>query len=91
MAVYFASYITRNSFAVMAVRVCSDMQVAKSTLAVVITGMTVCYGIGQLINGRIGDKVKSRYMISLGLLFSGITNFIFSWLAPVSTAVSILF
>jgi len=23
----------------------------------------MCYGVGQLINGRLGDKVKARYMI----------------------------
>ena len=51
----------------------------------------ICYALGQLINGRIGDKVKSRYMISLGLLLSGITNFIFANVASVSTAAATVF
>ncbi len=38
----------------------------------------IFYAIGQLINGAIGDKVKARYMISLGLLFGGVTNVLFS-------------
>lgn len=50
----------------------------------------MCYGVGQFINGRIGDLVKSRYMISLGLLLSGITNFIFSFTASISPAVAIV-
>ena len=74
MAVYFASYITRNSFAVMAVRVCSDMQVAKSTLAVVITGMTVCYGIGQLISGFLGDRISPRILLAGGLILAVACN-----------------
>ena len=37
----------------------------------------VCYAIGQLVNGMIGDKVKARYMISMGLIFAGISNFLF--------------
>ena len=51
----------------------------------------ICYALGQLINGRIGDKVKSRYMISLGLLLSGITNFIFANIASVSTTAATVF
>ena len=41
----------------------------------------ISYAIGQLINGAIGDKIKARYMISLGLLFAGITNVVFSFVA----------
>ena len=41
----------------------------------------VCYAVGQLINGAIGDKIKARYMLSFGLLFAGVTNMIFSFIA----------
>ncbi len=51
----------------------------------------ICYALGQLINGRIGDKVKSRNMISLGLFLSGITNFIFANTASVSTTAATVF
>ena len=34
--------------------------------------------MGQLINGAIGDKIKARYMMSIGLFMAGITNIIFS-------------
>ena len=30
------------------------------------------YAIGQLINGIIGDKIKAKYMIGLGLIFAGV-------------------
>jgi sugar phosphate permease len=32
------------------------------------------YAFGQLINGRLGDKIKGRYMISLGTIIAGICN-----------------
>lgn len=41
----------------------------------------IFYAVGQLINGIIGDKIKARYMISLGLLLAGISNFVFSLVA----------
>ena len=36
------------------------------------------YAVGQLVNGVIGDKIKAKWMISGGLLLSGISNFVFS-------------
>ena len=39
------------------------------------------YAVGQLINGIIGDKIKAKYMLSLGLLFAGVTNLTFSFVA----------
>ena len=38
----------------------------------------IFYAVGQLINGAIGDKIKARYMISVGLFMAGITNILFS-------------
>ena len=32
----------------------------------------IFYAVGQLINGAIGDKVKARYMISIGLFMAGV-------------------
>jgi len=42
----------------------------------------ICYACGQLINGKTGDRIKARYMISGGLFFAGITNLLFSYIAP---------
>lgn len=72
--VYFGSYIMRINFAVMIVKVCSDMQLEKSALAIVLTGLTVAYGAGQIINGFIGDKITPRAMISIGLALAAACN-----------------
>ena len=37
----------------------------------------LCYGMGQLINGAIGNVVSGRYMISMGLLVPGLLLVIF--------------
>lgn len=50
----------------------------------------IVYGVGQLINGAIGDKIKAKYMISLGLLFAGVTNFAFCKLLDISQTWAIL-
>ena len=74
MLVYFASYTTRINFAVMMVKICSDMQVEKSVLAVVVTALTITYGGGQIISGMIGDHAEPKKMIMLGLLIASASN-----------------
>lgn len=74
MLVYFASYVMRINFAVMIAKVCSDMQMEKSALAIVLTGLTVAYGAGQIVSGIIGDKIKPRTMIIVGLSLAAACN-----------------
>lgn len=74
MLVYFASYIMRINFAVMIVKACSDMQLEKSALAIVLTGLTIAYGAGQVVSGVLGDKIKPRIMIICGLALAASCN-----------------
>ena len=66
-AVYFASYVMRINFAVMLVRICSDMRLPKTALAIVLTALTVTYGAGQIISGLLGDKVNPQSLLTVGL------------------------
>lgn len=72
--VYFASYFMRINFAVMIVKVCQDMNKAEPDLAIVLTMLTISYGLGQIINGFLGDKIKPQYMLSGGLCLAVICN-----------------
>ena len=72
--VYFASYIMRINFAVMLVKICSEMNLEKTSLAIVITSLTIAYGIGQVISGFLGDKFKPQHLLSAGLLLAIICN-----------------
>ena len=65
--VYFASYLLRINFAVMIVKICSEMALPKSSLAVVVTALTVAYGIGQVVSGLLGDKLKPQLMLTVGI------------------------
>lgn len=74
MLVYFASYTTRINFAVMLVKICSDMNMEKTALAIVLTGLTITYGGGQIISGLLGDKIKAQWMLTFGLGVACIAN-----------------
>ena len=72
--VYFTSYCMRVNLAVMLVKICSEMQVEKSALAIVITGLTVAYGTGQVISGFLGDRIKPQHIIPAGLALAVACN-----------------
>lgn len=72
--VYFASYFTRINFAVMLVKICADLGVEKTAVAIVLTGLTVTYGIGQVLSGIIGDKVSAPLLLSVGLGLATLCN-----------------
>ena len=88
--VYFASYITRKNFATVLQQVITDTGIAKETISVVLVCMTVTYGIGQIVNGRLGDKVKPTNMILCGLIIAVTVNIIFPSAAPSVVVMAVL-
>ncbi len=74
---YLAVYFARNILGAVTPQMI-DIGFTDSYLGKAGSLYFIFYAIGQLINGIIGDKIKARYMLSLGLLFAGITNLIFS-------------
>jgi len=72
--VYFTSYLLRKNLGVMLVKVCVDTGWAESALAIVMTGLTVFYGGGQLISGWLGDKIDPRRLIVCGLTVASAAN-----------------
>lgn len=87
--VYFTSYCMRVNLAVMLVKICSEMQVEKSALAIVITGLTVAYGTGQVISGFLGDRIKPQHIIPAGLALAVACNIgiFFTSTIPVMTVI----
>ena len=87
--VYFASYLMRTNFAVMIAKICEDMGETKTALAVILSGMTVFYAIGQIINGILGDRIPPSRMLTLGLLLAAVCNaaMFFAEAIPVMTVI----
>ena len=77
---YLAVYFARNILGTVTPQML-DGGYAEEYIGKVSSVYFIFYAVGQLINGAIGDKVKARYMISIGLLMAGITNFMFAQLA----------
>lgn len=87
---YLAVYFARNTLSAVSPHMLDD-GFSEGFIGIASSLYFICYACGQLINGAIGNKVKARYMISLGLLLSGISNYVFMMLASSQTVAYIAY
>ena len=82
--VYFASYITRKSYNASILTIIQNTSLTKAQTGLAVTGSFITYGLGQVINGFIGDFVRPRTMITLGLAGASICNILIPYsLSPI--------
>ena len=82
---YFAVYNARNILSAVTPQMI-DGGYSESYIGTVASLYFVFYAFGQLINGAIGDRIKAKWMIAVGLLGAGISNLVFSQVAANQTA-----
>ena len=75
--VYFSTYMTRVNLAAIIQEVVTDTGFEKSTLSVILICLSTAYGLGQIINGRLGDKFKPQNVMFVGCTLSTAINLIF--------------
>lgn len=73
---YLAVYVARNVLGVVTPQMIEGGYSAEY-IGKLSSVYFIAYAVGQLINGSIGDRVKARYMVSIGLLIAGMTNVLF--------------
>ena len=74
---YAAFYFGRVNLAPVITSLQSDLGWSKTEIGLLGTVFFWTYGIGQLINGSLGDRVGARGFITFGLVGSAIANFLF--------------
>ena len=80
--VYFSSYVTRINFAAIVVDFIQSEQVPKPDASIITTAMFVTYGVGQLISGYLGDRLRPQLLILFGLSIATLCNLILPAVAP---------
>ena len=87
---YLAVYIARNILSAV-----TPQMVEGGYTEAYIGGISslyfIFYAVGQLINGAIGDKIKAKWMISMGLFGAAVTNFVFSRITLFPNAAMIVY
>ena len=76
---YVINYYVRNILGVLTPYMVDDGAYTEGYLALLASIYMVFYAAGQLINGIIGDIIKPKYMVSLGLAVTSFGLFLFSF------------
>lgn len=71
---YFSTYICRLDFSAVMPDLINDGVFTQSQTASVSSAFFICYGVGQLFSGILCDRISSRLLIFIGVLFSGLSN-----------------
>lgn len=80
-AAYFSTYICRLNFSIVSPELVKNNVLSEAQIAVVSSAFFICYGIGQLFSGILGDKASPRLLVFLGTFISALSNiliFLFS-------------
>lgn len=88
--IYFTSYVTRINLAAVISEVVTATGFSRTELAVALTCLSATYGIGQVVNGMLGDRVKPQNLILTGLITATVINFVFPFLASSPMLMAIL-
>lgn len=71
---YASAYLCRTNLAIALPGIISSQGWSKTDAGLIGTMFFWAYAVGQLINGFIGDKVKSRPFVFIGLFASAVIN-----------------
>lgn len=74
---YIFFYFTRKSYTFLMPTLSENLNLSKGSLGIINTIFYITYGISKLISGIISDKTNPRYIMSFGLMFTGILNILF--------------
>jgi sugar phosphate permease len=87
---YFSVYVARNILGAVTPQLVAAGY-TKAYVGSISSLYFIFYAFGQLINGFIGERIKAKWMISVGLLGGGITNLVFSNLVANKSAAMIAY
>lgn len=71
---YFTAYLGRLNYGAAIAEIVVSEGLSNSACGLVSTGFFICYGVGQLFSGVVGDRVSVKLMIFIGLTVSAFCN-----------------
>ncbi len=74
--IYLSVYISRNVLSAVSPQMISRNVFNEDIIGTMSSVFFFAYAIGQLLNGILGDFIHSKYMISLGLIITGVSSFL---------------
>ncbi len=75
----------------MLVKVCADMGCEKSAISVVTVAATIAYGVGQVVSGLLGDKIKPERLLFIGTSVTICCNIAMFFCQPIPLMAAVWF
>ena len=72
--VYFVGYLARLNYGAVTPEIIRTTGISNASAGLISTGATVCYAIGQVISGILGDRVSPRYVMFGGIFCTSVCN-----------------
>ena len=76
-ASYLAVYVARSILSAVTPQLVETGKMTTEYIGTVSSTFFMFYAVGQLVNGILGDKIKGKYMVVLGLVLAGFSNLFF--------------
>jgi OPA family glycerol-3-phosphate transporter-like MFS transporter len=71
---YFSYYLCRLNMTVAKTPLSKEFGFSSADFGKVFTALTICYAVGQFVNGQLGDRFGTRVVASIGVLGSVTMN-----------------
>lgn len=88
---YLAVYVARNVLGAVTPQLIESGVFTTEFIGQLSSVYFITYAVGQLVNGVIGDRIKSKYMISFGLILSGILSILIPIFSKSAAAVYLIY
>ena len=75
---YLAVYVARNVLGTVSPQMIASGRFTTEGIGNLSSIFFITYAVGQLINGFIGDRIRPKYMICIGLILGGLGNLVFT-------------
>jgi OPA family sugar phosphate sensor protein UhpC-like MFS transporter len=76
---YAIFYFTRKSFTFAMPALIVELGYTKAQLGMVGSALYLSYGVSKFVSGVISDRSNPRYLMSIGLIITGILNIVFGY------------
>lgn len=76
---YTAVYLLRNNLPVALPYIEAEYHISRASLGLLSSVFLWVYGLGQLVNGYLGDRISARYFMLLGLFMACVMNMLFAF------------
>jgi sugar phosphate permease len=74
---YGAFYFCRSNISAAVPGIGAELDLSKAEIGTILGALKISYGVGQLVNGQLAERIGARRLLALGMLVSAGLNVLF--------------